>query len=85
MVYMEHEFGDIRLFNLALAQNRDKPPIDEYLRSAGLSESEIAEVRSVFDLFCAAIENAPEEGLPDIAEIASAVMVDASFGTASTN
>ena len=79
---MEHDFGDIRLFNLALAENRVKPPIDQYLRSAGLSDSEVAEVRALFDVFCAAIENAPEAGLPDIA---SAVAVNSSLGTNSVN
>ena len=79
---MKHNFGDIRLFNSALAENRVNPPIEDYLRSAGLSDSEIAEVRSIFDVYCTAIENAPEAGLPDIA---SATPADLPSGVTSVN
>ena len=79
---MKHDFGDIRLFNEAIAADRINPPIEDYLRSAGLSDSEIAEVRSIFNVYCAAIENAPDAGLPDIA---SATPADASPGVTSVN
>ena len=64
---MKHEFGDINLFNLALAADRSRPPIEDYLRSVGLSVSELDEVKSLYEVFCDAIDNAPEAGLPDLA------------------
>lgn len=64
---MNSRFGDIELFKSALAENRLDPQIDDYLRSAGLTESEAAEVRDLFRTFCEAIDNASESRLPDIA------------------
>jgi hypothetical protein len=64
---VENSFVDIRLFNRAVAENRQLPPVNGYLRSTGLSDSEITEVESLFKVFCAAIENAPRTALPDLA------------------
>ncbi len=63
---MNNEFGDIDLFNAAIARDRLDPPVDAYLQSVGLSESEATEVRSLYQKFCFAIENAASEDLPDL-------------------
>lgn len=64
---MDHDFGDISLFHAAISQDRLEPPIDEYLVSAGLTASEIADVKAMFNRFCEAIENANAMPLPEIA------------------
>lgn len=64
---MNNEFGDIALFNKAIAIDRLDPPVDDYLRSTGLSDSEIAEVRGLYRTFCQAIEGAFTTDLPDLA------------------
>lgn len=64
---MKNEFGDIDLFNTAVTTDRLDPPVDEYLRSVGLSEEEAAEVRVLYRTFCHAIENAFTSDLPDLA------------------
>lgn len=61
---MVSEFGDIGLFNEAYAQDPVAPDVGKYLESVGLSESERAEVRALFDTFCVAIQNAETVGLP---------------------
>lgn len=64
---MNNEFGDISLFNAAIARDRLDPPVDDYLRSAGLSDSEAADVRALYRTFCNAIEDAFTTDLPDLA------------------
>ena len=63
---MNNEFGDVDLFKNAIAEDRLDPPVDAYLRSTGLSETEISEVRDLYRTFCQAIENAFTAGLPDL-------------------
>lgn len=64
---MKNEFGDINLFAAAIAADRLDPPVDEYLRSTGLSDSEIGEVKALYRHFCSAIESALTTDLPDLA------------------
>ncbi len=64
---MSNEFGDIDLFREALAADRLDPPVDDYLRSTGLSEADVVEVRSLYRKFCSAIENSATADLPDLA------------------
>ena len=64
---MKHNFGEIGLFHRAFLRDSANPPVEEYLRSVGLSESEIKEVSVLFKVFCEAVEHAPEAGLPDLA------------------
>lgn len=65
---MDNEFGDIDLFNLAIARDRLDPPVDDYLQSVGLSDHEAAEVRALYRTYCQAIENPFTSKLPDLAD-----------------
>ena len=64
---MTKEFGDIDLFKIAIARSRIDPPLEDYLRTTGLTEAESREVMALFGEFCSAIENADSVPLPDIA------------------
>lgn len=64
---MRHNLGNIDLFHRAFLEDHEHPPVKDYLRSVGLSESEVAEVAVLFKVFCDAIENASEARLPDLA------------------
>ena len=63
---MENAFGDIALFNRAKDANWDGPLLAAYLRSTGLSETEVEEVRSLFEVFRSAIDNSGVAALPEI-------------------
>lgn len=66
---MNHLFGDLNLFDQAFAENWSRPSVERYLYSADLSAPEVVEVLSLFEVFRAAIDNASEAALPNIAGI----------------